>query len=193
MQTNFREYLNEGLNIVKKNWKFTYNDWDIGFNQKNHNMVDRIKERTNVSTKEMKVKIESGLEKVLKIKDNLISNYGSEHEEIKNAKDIALYFTESDFIIILKFRITEKIKTAVIATILAKGSFLKGNDEQMDINEFFKENEILLNKNDLLNEKIGYVNLKELNEDVFAEINLKNNGYDIFFSDCSTEIIDIEG
>ena len=135
IRKEFRDFLNEELKIVKKNWKLTSKKYNVEINDKvQHSFLERISDRTNLKYNEFGRKIQAGIDYI----------------DTKNiTKDImiGLNYTKSNFIIL--FLVKPINKYLRVSTVLDSDMILKGSIK-WDINEFNSENntELIWNLNE---------------------------------------------
>ena len=133
--TRFGEFMreyeqNEALKIVKKNWNLSSLKYQIEVNDKfDHNLLDRILERTNMKFNEFGRKIQAGIDYIDK-------------KNITKDIMIGIYYKKSDFTIL--FLVKPRNKYIRVSTVL-DNSMSQKNTVRWEINEFNSQHGTNLN------------------------------------------------
>ena len=125
----FKDFLDEELRIVKKNWNLTSLKYNVEMNDKiDHNMLDRILLRTNLKYNEFQRKVQSGINYVDK-------------KKITKPIMIGLYYKKSNFTVL--FFINPDNNYLRVSTVL-DSTMEQKNTVKWELNEFNKEHNINL-------------------------------------------------
>jgi len=152
MEIKSIKYIIEALNIKKKNWNLSLDGFKVELNDDiEHNLIDRIKDRTNLSLNIIKDKLQNGLDYIgTKI----------EQDFFKNDKVLlSIDFTKSKFTALYLIKLQSKYIR--VSSILSNDMIIsKDIKVRWTLNEFkelmidYKDDSdfstISLNKNDLM-------------------------------------------
>jgi hypothetical protein len=126
----------ESLKIVKKNWnpKSRVPGWQIIINDGDgHNLIDRVKDRTNLSTNEAKEKIQKAVDYVSKKIEN---GWFDKGKNAGNTRMMAINFEKSKFKMLVL--VDPRQKVIRISTILSDDMTTR-RTINWDLKEFLQE------------------------------------------------------